>query len=642
MVLFSPVARLMGQKITEPALNFTIFVKEELRLTATEVEGRVAVGGDLILQGSTYQIIPKTNDGFKYGGLPLGLAVRGGIVLPDGSDLKVSAGNYVKIGDATRPNQLAVNYAAGDFRVGYKNGGGGKISLQTNPAQFGSPLVGPAHNPVVENVFGPESGKLDIGGAFQQLGITSAALARKPDNVILRDFDNAAYRLDGPFLSTAGLPAKPKFVLDPDAVNVINISAEVWSSFNNEVRFSGLNASPGFALIINILGANRTVRFANLPDLMNSKGRVVFNFPDANGEVRLTGNAQIDGVILAPLAKIVKDNAGNLVGQVIARQFEHNGHEIHFQPLTTSWNERAISVQATPRCAQEAPYLDYEVSANFDTKGMLAKLEWLAPDGTVVQTLQGQPLKNSVLFPGAAVDQHGAGIAWPGWERGEDGKWAVVDDLNSKLRQEGAKIRVTLDPVYTATVSYPSSTESCFTDPPPSGTSLPVRLLSFEVRGEGSGGAQLSWSVDQAVNFSHFEVEKSADARSFSKVADVKFDRNIRKYSISDRPTGRGTIYYRLKMVDLDNTAAYSPVQSIRTGSGNQAIFSYGYPNPFNQSLQIQSAYAQSVRVYNYAGRLIDQVRLNAGWNVVNTREWETGGYLIRTDNNEIIRVVKQ
>lgn len=636
LVLLSVVSfKSAAQKLTDPALNFTIFVKEDVKLIGTEVEGRVAAGGNLILTNSTYQVVPKTDDGFKYGGVPIGLAIRGGVEL-NGSDLKIDAKNYIKIGNANQPRVLQANYVTSQFWVKEVGGGSGRIFLNVSPSELG---VSESNNPIFENIFGTEPGKIDIDGAFRQFISTSNALGELSNTIVMKNMDNGGQApIDGPFMSTSGLPMKPKFILDPNKINVLNISANVWNSFQNGMFFEGFSSSPGFAVIVNILNANGEVKFFSLPDFQNNKGHVIFNFPGARSEIKFSNaSSQIDGIILAPEAHVIKQSNANLVGQVIARSFVHDGHEIHYHPLKSEWYEKAIYVEASTRCLRDAPYLDYEVFSNFETQGMLAKIEWLAPDGTVVETVENQPLKGSLLFPGASVDRDGNGIAWPGWAV-VNGKWEQVDDLNARLRLAGSKIRVTINPVFLADFTYPQSTEDCFTNPPPSRTPLPVRLVSFRVDEQEQRTAGLEWTIEDASNFSHFEIEKSRDGLAFVRLGNVPFAEGRHRYSFVDGNPNGGMNYYRLKMVDIDGSFAHSDIRSLVL---KETAVSYGYPNPASESLTVFSALAQKARIFDTMGREVENVSLKAGKNNINVSSWQNGLYLIRTESKETIKVIK-
>ncbi|GAB3815110.1 hypothetical protein GCM10028895_08870 [Pontibacter rugosus] len=108
------------------------------------------------------------------------------------------------------------------------------------------------------------------------------------------------------------------------------------------------------------------------------------------------------------------------------------------------------------------------------------------------------------------------------------------------------------------------------TDPSP----LPVELMNFAAVKESSNIAFLTWATASENNNSHFEIERSANGKTWAKIGDVAGAGNSgtkRSYSFSDAGfahAGAGTVYYRLKQVDFDGTAAFSKVVSLQQATG--------------------------------------------------------------------------
>lgn len=111
---------------------------------------------------------------------------------------------------------------------------------------------------------------------------------------------------------------------------------------------------------------------------------------------------------------------------------------------------------------------------------------------------------------------------------------------------------------------------------------LPVTLVSFNAR-VVEKSALLEWQTTSEANASHFEVERSLDARSFQKIGTVAAagtSHLLQRYNFMDRSLDNQlkTVYYRLRSVDLDNTFSYSRAISLQLlGKGQYAGI---YPNP--------------------------------------------------------------
>lgn len=120
-----------------------------------------------------------------------------------------------------------------------------------------------------------------------------------------------------------------------------------------------------------------------------------------------------------------------------------------------------LNVVLTPKCIKDVPYVDYQISlSGLEPAGKTAAITWKKITGENVQTLISQPLSGTLMWPGAAKNASGQGIAWPGWKY-ENGQWI---QLNDGLRPE-MNIHFSVNPGKEVTVSYPPATPVCSTAP---------------------------------------------------------------------------------------------------------------------------------------------------------------------------------
>lgn len=167
---------------------------------------------------------------------------------------------------------------------------------------------------------------------------------------------------------------------------------------------------------------------------------------------------------------------------------------------------------------------------------------------------------------------------------------------------------------------------------------LPVRLVSFTAKAV-ENTAQLQWSVADAMNFSHFEVEKSSNSKQFTKVDDVQLAST--NYLFTDPKAATSPlVYYRLKLVDLDGSYTYSRIEPVRFDKSQ--LLASGYPNPFNATLTLVSNSNQTASITNLVGNTIVSIQLVPGENKVSTNNWPNGLYLVRTSNGELVKVIKE
>jgi choice-of-anchor A domain-containing protein len=631
LILLSAFALTIGQATaqspTSASLGFNIFVQGDVTLNSNETEGPIAIGGNLI--SNQHQISFNKDHGvFFVKGASIGLAVRGGVKLNSGS-LQVNGTNYVKIGQCASDGSVTTNLktwfkdnnnASTNIRITADNGAGydqtPNIHINSHPNAWGSPDVSDSYNPVCENVFGSgDASKIDIDGAFISMMKRSNQLRDMADNLPILDQNGNPIpgALMGPYLDPNAIGNNPKIRVNPNAINVLTVSAAVWNKIGN-TNIEGIPSGPSlgtktytgpFGLIINIVdfptfcannGGSNKINFPSVGGLSDPQGSyVIYNFPDATKTVTLGGGTPIHGTIFTPKANLVKENNGNINGQIIAKSYIHNGDEIHFWPFLPSIPEPApktISVVATSKCFKNAPYLDYIITpANFDATGKTAKIEWINSEGKVIQEDNGKDLMGSILFPGAAVDGDGNGVAWPGWVK-NGGKWEATDDRNGSLRILGATIRVTVDPWTIISITYPESEGTCYTSPPP-GSTLPVTLASFTANNENCD-VKLKWVVTEAKDFSHFVVQRSTDARTFTAVSQINYSASQSEYSFKDSPystesTPSRYYYYRLQQVDTDESFEYSAIRSVEAGQCDARLAVDFYPNPTQDVVNVKS-----------------------------------------------------
>jgi hypothetical protein len=136
--------------------------------------------------------------------------------------------------------------------------------------------------------------------------------------------------------------------------------------------------------------------------------------------------------------------------------------------------------------------------------------------------------------------------------------------------------------------------------------SLPVTLISFTVDKEVQSSVLL-WTTSEEVNSDRFEVEHRGEAQKWQQVGTIMASGDsklVRNYRFLHPEPVRGVNYYRLKMVDIDGTVAYSRIRSVDFDANLQASV---YPNPASDKIRIKLAGAvagevSKVKIYNFNG----------------------------------------
>lgn len=101
-----------------------------------------------------------------------------------------------------------------------------------------------------------------------------------------------------------------------------------------------------------------------------------------------------------------------------------------------------------------------------------------------------------------------------------------------------------------------------------SNSPLPVEWLEFRAEWSGEEAVALYWRTGIETNVSHYEAERSLDAVHFQTIARIESAGNAASYAHSDRElphASQGGYWYRIRAVDYDGRASYTPVQFVRS-----------------------------------------------------------------------------
>lgn len=107
---------------------------------------------------------------------------------------------------------------------------------------------------------------------------------------------------------------------------------------------------------------------------------------------------------------------------------------------------------------------------------------------------------------------------------------------------------------------------------------LPLTFITFKAE-LNSGMAFLNWTTHDATDLSHFVVERSQDASSFTSVGTVESRPGIglSSHTFIDQEPLAGDNYYRIRQVDLDGEWSLSPLRMLTVDTEPTIM---AYPNP--------------------------------------------------------------
>lgn len=174
---------------------------------------------------------------------------------------------------------------------------------------------------------------------------------------------------------------------------------------------------------------------------------------------------------------------------------------------------------------------------------------------------------------------------------------------------------------------------------------LPAELVDFNVIKIGEN-ANLSWETVKEDQVAHFAIERSIDGRTFNPIGQLKALGNTAEgavYNFIDDSVPVATeVYYRLRIVDVDRSEAYSPLRQISSKEEQYQL----WPNPVKDQLNFSfTAIAKQCRVYNANGLLLTTHQLNADSDAISTKDWLQGMYTLifelEDGQEKVIRIVK-
>lgn len=170
-------------------------------------------------------------------------------------------------------------------------------------------------------------------------------------------------------------------------------------------------------------------------------------------------------------------------------------------------------------------------------------------------------------------------------------------------------------------------------------TPLPINLSSFTVQNTDCNSS-LSWTTFTELSSKHFVVEASTDGKSYTEIGRVDAAGNSdvkQSYQFSHIMKENTPYFYRLKMVDQDNTFKYSKVEGASCKMNNPALITAS-PNPTTSEVKIAGLNngSYTISVIDVTGRQLAQsTSADASSTTINLSKFPDGLYTVRVQDAE-------
>ncbi len=144
----------------------------------------------------------------------------------------------------------------------------------------------------------------------------------------------------------------------------------------------------------------------------------------------------------------------------------------------------------------------------------------------------------------------------------------------------------------------------------PSITILAANLLNFSGIKETSQ-SRLWWTIDKAADYASFQIERSNDGVAFEAIGIIPsaVAPHQTAFAYTDKGSGNGTTYYRLKITQLNGVVIYSKILAL-TSSANVNEFTIT-PNPASEYILIKSKSGNKkvdIKIYDAAGKMVKKL----------------------------------
>lgn len=171
---------------------------------------------------------------------------------------------------------------------------------------------------------------------------------------------------------------------------------------------------------------------------------------------------------------------------------------------------------------------------------------------------------------------------------------------------------------------------------------IPVKLVSFTGVSLTKSN-RLDWKVADQSNMKNYVLQRSSGGSSWSDIATlIANEANSFQYRYTDESPLKGDNYYRLKMVDQDGSFEYSNIVKLK----NSFYFMRISPQPVQGVATLETNNLNLLNtnavLMNELGVVVRRLNINALPYKLNVTDLPAGLYLLKLQDNTVLRIIKQ
>lgn len=162
---------------------------------------------------------------------------------------------------------------------------------------------------------------------------------------------------------------------------------------------------------------------------------------------------------------------------------------------------------------------------------------------------------------------------------------------------------------------------------------LPLKFTSYSVISRNDKSVENSWTTTNEINVSHYNVERSTNAKDFVFIGKVKAkNKSSNQYSFTD-PLATShlplTLYYRIVAIDNDGKKTYSEVRVVISNHQSTINAISVYPNPATSYIKVTCNNVDAIEIVNNSGILLTRLKPQNQFTIINVANYPKGTYYV-------------